>query len=310
MISSEHRAAALAALSEWQSQRRWARKDPASLSLKEVRPVGPVQLELVSVYEARGVTYDIRPATSRPERPDTGPSPWNVEITILPEAPVGRQVEVPLSKQTVHMDCGVCSSTGVVFCPACGGDGSVSRGKRTEVCAQCGGRGQLQCSQCEGSGGVVGTPTVWARIEEQTVRRVLDTDDLPTEVYLALQEHDHGGVLIHEQKSERIEDLAGHGGYRDAADSRDPVCQLVRTTCAELELPHNARLRHQRLQLRRVPAWEVVLEGGESLWVYGAPPHVSPPRALRSRGLRVAEVLPGAAFLVLVAYALLAWLAD
>lgn len=283
---------AMQALARWKAARAWARADPSALSVSNVEPVGPVQVALTSVFEARGVRYTLRPAPSRATVDEPGPDPWAVDLTHPPDAPVGHEVGEEVPGVSVHMDCGLCSAMGDMTCPRCDGMGRIQRGKRSEHCYHCGGRGQLQCEQCKGSGGLYGYPRVWSRIEERTVRRVHEADGLPNDVFLALSDDDHGGEPMHEQAGERIVDLVGDGSYRDAARSNDPLRQLVQKLCANPDVPDEARLLRQSLRLSRVAAWEITLEGGERLWVYGEPPRVSPPAALPSTALRVAKLAP------------------
>ena len=70
-------------------------------------------------------------------------------------------------------------------------------------------------------------------------------------------------------------------------------------------VPTGGRILDQRLEVRRVPAWEVVLRGGPSVWVFGDPPELSPADALPSTPLRAAKV--GGVGLGVLAAAGLAW---
>ena len=82
------------------------------------------------------------------------------------------------------------------------------------------------------------------------------------------------------------------GGYRDAAGSADPLRQLVQKLCADPEVPEGGRLLRQALRLSRVKAWEMRLEDGTALWIYGNPPHVSPANALPTPTVHALKVVP------------------
>jgi len=286
------REAALHALERWRAQRSWARADPTKLTIARVEPVGPMQIVLRSVFEARGVKYTLEPAPSRPSLNEPGPDPWGVTLEQPPNPPIGHEVSARVPDVRVHMDCGLCSAMGDMTCTRCDGMGRIKQGKHSQTCPVCGGAGQIQCPQCVGSGGLFGHPTAWSRIEERTVRRVHESSTLPNEVFLALNEGDHGGEMIHEQQGEQIVDLVRQGGYRDAAGSEDPLRQLVQKLCENPDVPAGARLIRQSLRVSRVAAWEIALESGESLWVYGDPPRVSPAGALPSAALRAAKIVP------------------
>lgn len=304
------REAALAALKLWRDRKAWARKDPSGLSVASVEPVGPVQVALTSIYEARGVKYELVAASSRPTHNEDGPQPWNVRLEHPPNPPVGHYVDTKISGTTVHMDCGMCSAQGEMMCATCGGSGRIQHGRSSHTCGRCGGRGQVRCDQCHGSGGLLGYPTVWSRIQDHEIRRVHESDELPNEVFLALSEGDHGGDVFHEQSAEHIVDLVREGGYRDAAGSADPLRQMVQKLCASPEVPEGGRLLRQTLRLSRVKAWEVKLEDGRGLWIYGNPPHVSPSNALPTPAVHAMKIVPGVMVALAVLYGVYWFLAN
>lgn len=283
---------ALEALARWRGQKPWARKDPSTLDVVEVAAVGPTQLRLVSIYEARGVRYELRPAPSRPALREDGPDPWSVRLEHPPELPVGNEVSTPLSGMTVHMDCGICSGAGELHCTNCEGTGRIKQGRYSYTCPECNGRGEVRCKQCQGSGGLIGRPSVWSRIEQHERVQVVESAELPIDAFLDLQQVEHGGELIHEQTGDRIVDLQREGGYRDAAGGADPVRKAAQALGAEPGVPTGAQILRQRLEVRRVPAWELALRAGQKVVVYGDPPKVSPPKALDSTALEAARVAP------------------
>ncbi len=300
----------MAALRAWREQRAWARRDPATLTIASVAPVGPTQLVLTSRYEARGVRYALRAAPSRPVHNEPGPDPWSVRLVHPPGAAVGHELESAISGATVHMDCGLCSGNGDMACPECGGSGRIQAGRHSHTCGRCGGRGEVVCGQCGGTGGLLGEPRVWSRIAEVERIQVHEPESLPLDVFLALSEHKQEGELVHRQEAERIVDLTREGGYRDAASTDDPVRLLARRLAEAPGVPEGGRVIAQRLEVRRVPAWEVTLDAGPRVWVYGTPPAVSPANALRSVGYRAATIGPFAAgALGAVAWALYRFLA-
>lgn len=300
----EDRERALAALRRWREGKPWARVDPAARSIAEVIPCGPVQAILTSHYESRGVRYELEPAPSRPARNEEGPDPWGVKLEQRRGAPVGAEVSTPISGTTVHMDCGLCSGIGDMTCPTCDGTGTVQTSQHhAKACYRCAGSGEITCTQCRGSGGMLGHPTVWSRIEEARRVRVHEPSELPLAVFLDLQDTDHGGEVIHEEEAERIVDLRRGGGYRDAASADDPMRALVQTVAVEHGVPEDGRILRQRLEIRRVSAYEVRLTDGRRLWVYGDPPAVEPAKALASFAARAARVAP----LLAAALGLLGW---
>ncbi|MCA9610374.1 MAG: hypothetical protein KC619_32485, partial [Myxococcales bacterium] len=132
---------ALAALARWRGEQPWARVDPGALEIAEVAAVGPTQVRLTSIYEARGVRYELEPAPRRPALREDGPNPWNVSLEHPPDLPVGNEVRTALRGVTVHMDCGMCSGSGDLVCSQCDGSGRIQRGRSSYTCPSCHGRG-------------------------------------------------------------------------------------------------------------------------------------------------------------------------
>ena len=292
------REAALAALRRWHAERPWARVDPRTLALEEVLAVGPTQVILESLYERRGVRYELRAARGRPERPGEGPDPWSVTLEHPEGARLGHEVKQRLANATVHMDCTLCQSTGQMNCVRCGGTGSTDEGGSTQACFGCGGRGYVRCDTCDGAGGVLGEPTVWSVLSRHREVRTLEDLGLPMDVFFALHDgasgrdtEGDGGGLIHVQEGERVHTLQRAQGYRDDArhGASSALHRAVEKLAAEPGVTGNDRIHHQRLEVRQVPVYALILRGGESVFVYGEPLQLSPTNALRTTLGKVAH---------------------
>lgn len=301
---------ALASLHRWRAEKPWARVDPASLDIHEVLAVGPTQVILESTVERRGVEYEIVRANTAPDVQDAGPDPWSVLLQHPEGYPLGSKVRSHLPSMKVHKDCGMCSRSGEMVCLGCGGDGQVPNGDSTATCGRCRGRGQVRCDSCGGSGGVMGTPTVWSSIELHRELRVVEASELPMEVFLELQNRTRDSVLVHAQEDARIEGLRRSMGYRDDA-THGPDARLHSVVGAMAAAPGvepGDRIVRQRLEVRQVPVFQLVLGAGEPVFVYGDPPRLSPEHAFVSPVGKLARVAPWIAVaLTLAAGALYAW---
>ncbi|MFK7985337.1 MAG: hypothetical protein AB8I08_04835 [Sandaracinaceae bacterium] len=305
-------ARALSLLRRWQAEKPFARKDPNSLGALEVTRRGPRQLTLTSVYESRGVKYKLKPAERRPAVQDEGPDPWAVPLNHPDGLPVGSEARKHLPNGRVHMDCGLCSGSGEMTCRSCGGDGQGARqsGDRgSSRCYGCGGSGQVRCSQCKGSGGLFGTPTVWSRIDQHEEIRVEAALELPLSVLSDLMDGDDGGDLEHVQEGPVIQSLQRTGGYRDAGQTEDALSRLAANLCQHPNLPPGAKIHRQRLEVRRVPVFEVRVGSAPRFCVYGEPPRVRPRRSLETVSAKLLRASPWLAGGVLVCGAIAAaWL--
>lgn len=285
---------ALALLRTWHARQPADRKDPTGLGSLEVQRLGPMQVALTSVYEARGVHYKLSAAPSRPAVQDEGPDPWASPIKHPEGVPVGSELRHPLPNGRVQMDCGLCSGRGDMTCPTCRGTGNVPKHNaegRSGPCPTCRGRGEMTCTQCKGSGGMTGIPTVWSRIEQHEELRVLDAPELPLDVLSDLMDGDDGGDLEHLQEGPRVEILRRQGGYREA-NRDDALSRLVANVCENPGVPSGARVHRQRLEVRRVPVYRVKPADEDELWIYGDPPRVVPPRALETLRPKLERALP------------------
>ncbi len=300
----------LAALHRWRAEKPWARVDPGSLAITDVLAVGPTQVILESTFERRGVEYEIHAASTAPDVQDAGPDPWREDLRHPEGLPVGSKVRARLPDVRVHKDCGLCSRMGEMVCRSCNGDGTVRDGDSTARCATCRGRGQVRCECCDGSGGVVGTPTVWSAIELHRELRVIEASELPMDIFLELQHRTRDSVLVHVQEDARIEGLRRSMGYRDDA-THGPNAQLhgvVERLAAAPGVQPDDRIVRQRLEVRQVPVFQLVLGAGEPLFVYGDPPRLSPEHAFVSPVGKLARVAPWIAVaLTVAAGALYAW---
>jgi hypothetical protein len=202
----------------------------------------------------------------------------------------------------IAMGCSVCNRQGHGSCQRCGGAGSINvsigdGAHTTERCTVCNGAGHADCTTCVGTGALWAAPTVWARITSREDVRLVDdvaTFALPNDVFLDLQNPDRGGRIFHTQRAERITELRlGDGGYRSNASSGS-LAEATRTLLADLDLPPRARIHEQILELRKVPAFALKIDG-TSVVVYGDPPVVYPTDALRRRS-RAVPIAVAAAF--------------
>ena len=308
--SATPREQALAALTRWHAERRWARLAPAALDIHDVAAVGPTQVILTSTFERRGVEYEIVHANTAPDVQDPGPDPWSVPLQHPEGLPLGSSVRSRLPGTKVHMDCGLCSRMGETQCPTCHGDGQVQHGERTSRCGTCNGRGQVRCDSCNGSGGVMGTPTVWSAIELHRELRVIEASELPLDLFLALQNTTSDSVVVHTQEDQRIDGLRRSQGYRDDAmqgtDAR--LHSVVSALAAAPGVDPGDRIVRQRLEVRQVPVFRLLLTRSEPIFVYGDPTRILPEDALVSVGGKVARVAPWlAALATAVAGTLWAW---
>lgn len=275
-----------AALAAW-SRGHPTRRNTSKLTFESFENKGPVQIVLTSVFERRGVTYELSPAPRRGRRPEH-PDPWEhtFEFPEGDQANVGTKLTRRLEDVVIHMGCAMCSDSGDMTCSSCGGDGRIDRHNGgSRQCGTCRGAGQLPCDTCEGSGALFGKPTLWASIESVSPRRLVEADDLPNVVFIALSESPMDGKVVHRQQGATIEELKGYGhrsgGYRDTANE-DPEVALVRALCRQPEIPEEVRLLRQELVLRRVDVWKVNTRELEAFWVLGDPVQVLPSTALRS----------------------------
>lgn len=286
---------ALELLSRHAAERAWARRSPASLRVSDVQVTGPTQVVLRSIYEARGVRYLLQPAARRTLEDVPGPDPWSAPMVQPEGAPVGHELTHTLHGVTVPMDCGMCSATGEQSCPPCQGTGRVQHGNQSHRCSRCNGRGLIVCVTCHGSGGLIGHPTIWSRLEEHEEVRALGTDELPIDVAFDLMDARGEGEVVHRQEGSRVLEMRLEGGYRDAARTADAVARTARALCDAPGVPTGGRIVRQQLEVRRVPVFVVTLEGGRSLWVWGDPPKVSPTRAIDSAAALAVRAAPWAA---------------
>ena len=177
-------------------------------------------------------------------------------------------------------------------------EGSTDEGGSTQACFGCGGRGYVRCDTCDGAGGVLGEPTVWSVLSRHREVRTLEDLGLPMDVFFALHDgasgrdtEGDGGVLIHVQEGERVHTLQRAQGYRDDArhGASSALHRAVEKLAAEPGVTGNDRIHHQRLEVRQVPVYALILRGGESVFVYGEPLQLSPTNALRTTLGKVAH---------------------
>jgi hypothetical protein len=273
---SSHRERALSALIAWHRERAWARTDPRKLAITSVELAGPLQVVLRSVFESRGVRYELMPAVERTREAVSGPDPWAQSLAQPIDAAVGHELQVALTGAFVPMDCSTCSASGELRCLRCDGNGRIQSGRSSYVCPECLGAGNVRCSTCRGSGGLVGAPTAWSRIDAHEEMRTAGADALPLEVALDLAETPVTGEVIFRREGERIADAQESAGYRDGAAIPPELAETVRSILAGSGVPEGTKLRRQALEVRRAPVFEVTLERGATVYVWGTPAKVFP----------------------------------
>ncbi|UJR84739.1 Hypothetical protein I5071_68180 [Sandaracinus amylolyticus] len=278
--------------------------------MRDVEISGPTQVLLRSIYEARGVRYQLQPALQRTLEDVPGPDPWSAPLRQPEGAAVGHELTFVMHGHHVPMDCGVCSATGETSCVACEGTGRVQSGNRSHACATCGARGFVRCAMCHGSGGLIGHPTIWSRIEAHHEVRTIGTDDLPLDVAVDLTGANDDGEVVHRQEGSRVLEMRSEGGYRDAARAHDAIARTARALCDHPGVPDRARIVSQVLEVRRVPVLVLRLEDGRTIHAWGEPPQISPPRALDSTALVVLRASPWLALASSIAAAATYWLSG
>ncbi|MBN8616087.1 MAG: hypothetical protein J0L92_36180 [Deltaproteobacteria bacterium] len=262
----------LASMGAWHAVQPWARVSPRTLSIASVAAVGPLQIALRSRFESRGIRYQLRAAKTRTLEHVAGPDPWATALRLPSDARVGHEVTQALSIDEVPMDCGMCSAQGDLSCTRCGGTGSVGSGKRRDRCPTCRGAGRVRCDQCTGSGGVLGKPSVWARMDEHEALRTLGTDALPLEVVFDLSEHPSPGELLHRQAADQIHDVRGDAGYRGEPILTEDVRTAAEALLRDPGVAVGARVHHQELTVTRTTVLEATLTNGVALYAWGDDP--------------------------------------
>ena len=295
-MSADDERAAREMLADWASTDPWLRRAPdARAVISEVAAVGPTQLIVRTRYEERGVRATLR---SRPRggAEGEGPDPWSVAIALPTDAAPGHEVTHALLGE-IAMGCRGCGGEGHVVCFRCVGE---------IHCVVCNGSGQASCPTCHGTGAVWAALTVWARVAARDDVRLVDDGAaraLPDEVFLDLQDPEHGGRVFHVQRAERLIELQlGDGGYRSNATA-GPLADAARALLAAIDLPLAARVHEQVLELRKVPAFALAVDGAPVI-VYGDPPVVYPADALRRRS----RVVPIIAAALIAASGTVGWL--
>lgn len=267
---------ALERLRLWHAERPWARLAPSTIDVGEIRAIGPCEIELATRYEARGIAYDLVPAQQRSlERPQP-PDPWAYPLEIGAQPPVGAEARFTPDVPLVGLDCTGCSGAGELKCEHCDGTGRIRAGRHSYPCPRCGGRSVLPCGACRGSGGVIGRPSVWARIGEARARRTTDDPSLPTEVAVDLADRPTSGETVWRIEAETITEAMLDPSL-DAA-----VLACARELLAAPDLPAAVRVHRQTLEVRRARVLEIRRISGATFWVWGDPPAVHPAGALAS----------------------------
>lgn len=266
-------------LADYRLAKSWARVDPKRLRVASVEAMGPTQIVLRSTYETRSLRYQLS-AASRPVYSPVEPDPWATELVFPAEASAGAKKEEPLLHTQIHFDCGVCSSQGRVDCSDCRGTG---RGPGNFPCFTCHGKETVRCKTCDGRGGLLGMPTVQARLDAHEEIRTLGTEAFPVQLVLSLAEHEAAGELIHREQAPHITEVRlASGGYRGEQQVSSKVVETTHAMLVKPGIPGDARIRSQTLEIRRTPVFQVRLESGAMFYVWDKPARVHPIAPLRS----------------------------
>jgi hypothetical protein len=268
------------------------RRAPNEIEIASIDALPTLRVSLTSVVEGRGVrVLPIRPAP----RPPIGYTPpkidcWALDGLDLPDdAPIGRRAERALEGE-MPCDCERCAGRGERRCDVCRGSGHINSGRHRKTCHACNGRGANPCVTCNGLGGFVGSPMAWSAIVESTAVRIVKGPDLPDDAALAIDAvlEKGGGTLIHRQEGARVEHAVLPAiGYRGSA--ANPLVEGVDSLLAEIDSAGTARVRTQRLEVRRAAAFRVSSKDGKSFLVWGAPVRVSPEDALDKPSAEIAR---------------------
>lgn len=273
-------------LRAWHAEHPSKRLSPDEVALADVESLEVLRVALTSVCEGRGVY--VRPVRPVPRLPGQRPVPdvdvWSVEgLELPPDAPIGRRAERVLAGEGV-CDCNNCRGAGERRCSTCGGSGTVGGGRSRRRCAACDGRGRTKCFPCNGLGAFAGPVVVWSEIVTTTAVRLVRSEGLPGEVALALDEwlERGGGMRIVEYSGARITREAIASCPRDYRSSaiEAPWIEAALALAAEIDGTGTARIRSQRLEVRRAPACRARTDDGRVWVAWGPPPRVHPPDAL------------------------------
>jgi len=269
-------------LEAWRAGAPWARLDPRRVGIVSSHAAGPLQVVLRSVYETRGVRYELRPAPSRTLQSAPGPDPWS-SLPLPADAPIGAEVTLRRSMGlTTAFDCARCGAIGESTCHRCGGRGSVSSSGSTSRCPTCNGRGQQKCTLCGGSGGVLGDPSIWARLDShEEVRWCASAEPLPDEISDALHEAVGEWPVLQRVEARPTLDARDLVGFRSHVLSPQ-LLELALALLAHPGIPDGARLHAQILEVRQPEVIAARLASGTQIHVWGDPVRVHPSRPLLS----------------------------
>lgn len=277
---SDEQARVMEMLSDYRLAKPWARKDPKTLAIDAVEAVGPTQIVLRSTYETRSIHYQLSPA-KRPIYKPVEPDPWASSISFPSEAEVGTTKYLALEGMQIHFDCAACRSDGKLQCTDCRGSGKATGGRLS--CFTCDGRTTVPCKTCDGQGGVLGAPTIHARLDAHQEIRTVGTEALPVELVLALGEQAAAGELIHREEGTLITEVhLPSGGYRGEQLVSGKVVEATHEMLSKPGIPTDARILRQALELKRTRIFQVRLKSGAVFYVWDNPVKVHPIVPVRS----------------------------
>jgi len=315
-------AEARALLDRWSLETWGARRGAGKgLDIRAAEAVGPLQVVLRTKYERRWVELQHRQAPPRPEGRHAPDAPLpSFDLWAAPSAAPkdGRAFKdvTPVPEASGVVACPECSGVGRTTCNACGGQGTVVRstssGKsRTETCSTCNGSGETTCRTCDGSGATTATPLVHVECGTVEQVQVVESGELPTSVYLSLQEATGGACVFEEAAPGRLEPRlaasgAGGGAYRGEVGRHSPRANdAVNRLLSQEPVEGQHQIYGQEVRVLQVAAYRVDPTRGDPLWVFGDPPKVWPEDVLRGAGWWAKRLAPwGIAALLVVAAAI------
>jgi hypothetical protein len=269
----------------------------ASLAVTSLERSGAFHVELECFTETRERHDEEAPyhggKVDGPEK-DPAPKTWEMRVE-RPGDFVDDAIRVEVPHSSVVERCPSCNGRGVVPCGSCGGDGKVTRTRRTSsgsgknrhhhthayqaTCSVCEGSGEVECETCEGTGEVRRFEVIEVVWRNEVTERVLEKTDLPDELLPDVE-----GVVVLCEEDKKLEPGfgGGDGPFRGGAQRVNlEVDDAVNDLLAAAVFEKGPKLRRQRVTVRAVPVWEAHYTWGREerrFWVFGTDCQVHAPR--------------------------------